>query len=168
MLIRSLKSIRKWICLQRESTKSVETVFTGVYLWEWVSSNSQRQKISRTRKRGASANREWEIEEETEKGRHKQHRVDVQTELDTIRKSILRQWYAVKIILVSAMTRREYKERVETKRVNGKCEEEGDRREKGDETGFPDTKTVRFGISQNLRYACIRREQTRTVLSRVP
>lgn len=32
-------------------------------------------------------------------------RVDVQTELDTIRKSILRRWYAVKISLVSAATR---------------------------------------------------------------
>lgn len=31
--------------------------------------------------------------------------MDVQTELDTIRKSILRQWYAVKIILVSPATR---------------------------------------------------------------
>lgn len=32
--------------------------------------------------------------------------MDVQTELDTIRKSILRRWYAVKIILVSAATTR--------------------------------------------------------------
>lgn len=31
--------------------------------------------------------------------------MDVQTELDTIRKSILRRWYAVKIILVSPAAR---------------------------------------------------------------
>lgn len=58
----------------------------------------------------------------------------------------------MKIILVSPATRRAQ-------------EAGGD--EKGgvwDGAGAPDTKAVRFGISQNLWYACIWREQTRTVL----
>lgn len=36
--------------------------------------------------------------------------MDVQTELDTIRKSILRRWYAVKIILVSPTSTRQAQE----------------------------------------------------------
>lgn len=66
--------------------------------------------------------------------------MDVQTELDTIRKSILRRWYAVKIILVSPATRQA---------------QEAGGSEEGGRGRVPDTKTVRFGISQNLWYACI-------------
>lgn len=47
-----------------------------------------------------------ESERQRRQRKRGQNRVDVQTELDTIRKSILRRWYAVKIILVSAATRR--------------------------------------------------------------
>lgn len=96
--------------------------------------------------RGGSARVETEKERRT-------GRVDVQTELDTIRKSILRRWYAVKIILVSPATRR--------------AQEAGGGEKGGRCVGrdrVPDTKTVRFGISQNLWYACIWRKQTRTVL----
>lgn len=49
---------------------------------------------------------ESERQRRRQRKREGQNRVDVQTELDTIRKSILRRWYAVKIILVSAATRR--------------------------------------------------------------
>lgn len=133
----------------------------AVYLCEWVSSNSRCQKISRTRKRGAGARREWETERETRERETDRIGWTFKTELDTIRKSILRQWYAVKIILVSAVTRR-----VQGAGGDQKGEARGRRgMREGDGTGFPDTKTVRFGISQNLWYACIWREQTRTVLS---
>jgi len=129
-----------------------------------------RQKISRTRKQSVSTRRKWKIKKEMEKERERQNRVDVQTELDTIRKSILRRWYAVKIILVSAATRRLQGaggDQKDGREVRGERERETEREREGgsDGTGFSDTKTVRFGISQNLWYACIWCEQTRTVFS---
>lgn len=67
----------------------------------------------------ASCQKKRERERERERGRGERAREKgegqngwtVQTELDTIRKSILRRWYAVKIILVSAATRRKYRGR---------------------------------------------------------
>lgn len=100
-----------------------------------------------------------------ERERETQNRVDVETELDTIRKSILRQWYAVKIILVSATTRRLQGAGGDQKGEREVRGEKGREEGGGDGTGFSDTKTVRFGISQNLWYACIWREQTLTVFS---
>lgn len=112
------------------------------------------------REAGASE-RESESEKERERVREEteeeeRRTEDVQTELDTIRKSILRRWYAVKIILVSPA-------RLSASAGGGWWRDGGGTVCVG-RGRVPDTKTVRFGISQNLWYACIWREQTRTVL----
>lgn len=59
----------------------------------------REQESARERKSNTARGEGGDIEKE-----RNIERVDVQTELDTIRKSILRRWYAVKISLVSAVT----------------------------------------------------------------
>lgn len=90
-----------------EVSMTAETVFTGrLPLRVGIIELAMPENQSNAKTRGASARRK---REGRRRGKRRTERVDVQTELDTIRKSILRRWYAVKIILVSAVTRRAHR-----------------------------------------------------------